>query len=70
MPRSNPKLIVVRQNGSSFILTIPRPIIDLLNLKNGQMMSVSVDTEENKIIYNKISEKEVKQLMKEQFINE
>jgi|GEM_PF-2063292 len=45
--------VQLRRSGS-FMVTIPKQAVNILNLKSGERLKVSVDKESKKIIYQKI----------------
>jgi antitoxin component of MazEF toxin-antitoxin module len=45
--------VQLRKSGS-FMVTIPKQAVNMLNLKSGERLKVSVDKESKKIIYQKI----------------
>jgi antitoxin component of MazEF toxin-antitoxin module len=46
--------VQLRRSGS-FMVTIPKQAVNMLNVKSGERLKVSVDKESKKIIYQKIT---------------
>ena len=47
--------VQLRKSGS-FMITIPKPAAEILNIKSGDRLKVSIDKENKKIIYQKLAE--------------
>ena len=47
--------VQLRKSGS-FMITIPKQAAEILNIKSGERLKVSIDKENKKIIYQKLAE--------------